>query len=151
TYDAKGNLASVTDALGHVTRFTAYDGAGRLLSMTDPHGLIITRTYDPRGRLTSLTAGAEKTVMAYDAAVNLTGITVPDGSFRVFTYDAAHRMTGRRDALGNGLSYTLDGNDNRTAVGIFDPAETIVQRRSFSYDNVNRLIAEIGAQNQETD
>jgi RHS repeat-associated protein len=151
TYDARGDIATVTDALGHTTRYTSYDGAGRLLSMTDPNGLVITRTYDARGRLTSRALGAEKTILAYDAAGNRTGVTLPDGSFRVFAYDAAHRLTGQRDALGNGLSFTLDGNDNRTAVGVFDPTDTIVQKRSFAYDSVNRVAAEIGAQNQETD
>jgi len=62
--------------------------------------------------------------------------------FRLYSYDAAHRLTGMRDALGDGLSYTLDGNDNRTAVGLFNPTDTIVEKRSFAYDNVNRLIAE---------
>jgi len=34
-YDVQGNLAKVTDALGHVTKITSYDANGRpLLSLT---------------------------------------------------------------------------------------------------------------------
>jgi YD repeat-containing protein len=148
TYDARGDIATATDALGHVTSLTAYDGAG--LSVTDPNGLVTTMTYDARGRRTSRTIGTERTIFAYDAAGNATGVTMPDGSFHVYGYDAAHRLTGLRDALGNGMGFSLDGNDNRVAVGVFDPTDTIVQKRAFAYDSVNHRVQEIGAQGQIT-
>ena len=40
TYDAKGDVATVTDALGHITRNTAYDPDGKLLTTEDPNGLV---------------------------------------------------------------------------------------------------------------
>jgi len=150
SYDTRGDIATVTDALGHVTRFTSYDGAGRLLSVTDPNGLVTTMTYDARGRGTSRTVGTEKTTLTYDAAGNVTGVILPDGSFRTYAYDAAQRLTGLRDALGNGMAFALDGNDNRTQVGAYDSANNLVQHRSFAYDSVNRLAQEIGAQSQTT-
>ncbi len=151
TYDTKGDVASVTDPLGHVTNFTAYDGDGWLLRSVDPNGLVTTFAYDTRGRLTSQIAGTEKTTFTYDAAGNLVAVQKPDGSVINNFYDAAHRLTGERDALGNALAFALDGNDNRVQVGAYDPANNLVQHRSFAYDNVNRLAAELGAQNQETD
>ena len=53
----RGQVASITDPLGHVTQYNAYDKGGRLTSMTDPNGLVSTMTYDVRGRLTSRTVG----------------------------------------------------------------------------------------------
>jgi RHS repeat-associated protein len=150
TYDAKGDVATMTDALGHVTRFTSYDGAGRLLGMTDPNGLVTTFTYDPRGRMLTRDAGGETTSFTYDAAGNLVRMTRPDGSFLTYVYDAAHRLTHVLDALDNQLAYTLDGNDNRVAAALFNPANAAVQTRTFAYNDVNRLAAEIGAQGQTT-
>src|SRR5262249_19480221 len=107
--------------------------------MTDPNGVVMTRSYDPRRRLTSIAAGTERIVVAYDGAGNRTGITLPDGSFRVLAYDAAHRLTGLRDALGNGMAFTLDNNDNRISAAVFDSAGNLTQTRNFAYDNVNRV------------
>jgi RHS repeat-associated protein len=151
TYDSKGDAASVTDALGHVTSFTNYDGAGRLLRAVDPNGLVTMFVYDARGRLIQTTAGSETTQIAYDAAGNRVAVKAADGSVTTFVYDAAHRLTGARDALGNGMAFALDGNDNRLQAGLYDPANNLVQHRAFAYDSVNRLKGELGAQGQETD
>jgi len=150
TYDAQGNLASVTNALGHVTSFTSYDANGRPLSMTDPNGLVTTFTYDLRGRLTSQTAGQEATTYTYDPAGNLVKITQPDGSYLSYSYDAAHRLIGINDALGNSVAYTLDLMGNLINEKVYDPSNQLTQSRTHAYDALNRLIKDIGAQNQTT-
>src|SRR6266481_100434 len=38
----RGNLSSITDALGHTTRITAYDANGKPLTLVDPNGLVTT-------------------------------------------------------------------------------------------------------------
>jgi YD repeat-containing protein len=53
----RGDLSILTNALGQVTTFTRYDGAGRLLQGTDPNGVTSSYAYDARGRLTATTAG----------------------------------------------------------------------------------------------
>ncbi len=45
----RGNVATVTNAAGHVTAISAYDAAGRPLSITDPNGMATTMAYDARG------------------------------------------------------------------------------------------------------
>ncbi len=50
-----GQLSSVTNALGQVTTYDSYDANGRLQQMTDPSGLKTNYTYDPRGRVGSVT------------------------------------------------------------------------------------------------
>lgn len=150
TYDTKGDLATVTDALGHKTSITSHDADGRPLTVKDPNGLVTNLTYDPRGRLTSRAVGTETTAFAYDAAGNLTKITLPDASYLVFTYDAAHRLTGITDALGDQIAYTLDAMDNRVKESVFDPSNALSQTRSHVYDQLNRLARDIGAQGQTT-
>src|SRR5262249_50755300 len=47
-YDGAGNLVSVTDSIGNVTRYS-YDARGRLVSSQDPGGATTSYTYDFQG------------------------------------------------------------------------------------------------------
>ncbi|WP_230874700.1 RHS repeat-associated core domain-containing protein [Methylomonas sp. LL1] len=145
-----GDLWTVTNALGHVTTFTAYDANGHLLSLTDPNGLVVSFAYDPRGRLTQKTVDGNATLYTYDRAGNLTQVTQPSGVYYRYTYDAAHRLTDITDALGGKIHYTLDAMGNRTKEEILDAAGTVVKTHSRVYDALSRLAQDIGAYNQTT-
>ncbi|EXI66564.1 MAG: Cell wall-associated polypeptide CWBP200 [Candidatus Accumulibacter adjunctus] len=144
----RGQLASVTNALGHVTEVTAYDANGRPLVLIEPNGLVTTFSYDPRGRLTGQTVGSETTAFTTDAVGLLTRVTLPDGSFLAYTYDAAHRLQEITDAQGNTLRYTLDAAGNHVQEERRDPGGAIAQTRSRVYDALGRLVRELGAQAQ---
>jgi YD repeat-containing protein len=147
----RGNLATVTNALGHVTAITAYNAHGQPTSITDPNGLVITLGYDARQRLTSREVGGETTSYEYDGVGQLIKVTLPDGSFLAYAYDAAHRLIGMSDNLGNRIAYTLDHAGNRTREEVFDPGNSLAQTRSRVYSNLNRLFQEIGAVGQTTE
>ncbi len=149
-FGKRGNVATITNALGHVTSITAYNAHGQPLTIVDPNGLTTTLGYDPRHRLISRNVGGEITAYDYDNAGQLTKVTLPDTSFLSYSYDAAHRLTGMSDNLGNHIAYTLDAMGNRTQEQVSDPANALAQTRSRIYDNVNRLAQELGAQNQTT-
>jgi YD repeat-containing protein len=146
----RGNVATITNALGHVTSITAYNGHGRPLTIVDPNGLTTNLGYDPRQRLTSRNVGGELTSYLYDFAGQLTKVTLPDGGFLSYSYDAAHRLTGISDSLGNRIAYTLDATGNRTQEQVFDPVNALAQARSRVFNNLNRLSQEIGAAGQTT-
>jgi YD repeat-containing protein len=146
----RGNLATLTNALGQVTHITAYDPHGNPLSLTDPNGMQTTLTYDLRQRLTSRTVGGETTTYQYDGVGQLIQITLPDGSHTTYTYDPAHRLTEIADALGNRIVYTLDAIGNRTKEEVKDPAGQLARTRSRIYDALSRLAQDIGAQGQAT-
>jgi RHS repeat-associated protein len=150
TYGAQGNLATATDALGRVTRYTAYDANGRLLSWQDPNGLTTTLTYDARGRLLSRTEGTEATQFTYDAVGQLKKIVLPSGATLAYTYDAAHRLIGVRDALGNRIAWTLDKQGNRVGEKAYDPANTLKRTHTWAYDGLSRMVKSIGAYSQAT-
>ena len=40
TYDSTGDVATIKNALNQVWSFTSYDADGKLLSVTDPNGLV---------------------------------------------------------------------------------------------------------------
>jgi RHS repeat-associated protein len=146
----RGNVATIANALGHVTQISAYNAHGQPLAIVDPNGLTTTLAYDARQRLTSRNLGGEVTSYEYDGVGQLTKVTLSDGSFLSYTYDPAHRLTGIADSLGNRIAYTLDLMGNRTKEEVFDPSNALAQTRSRVYSSLNRLTQEIGAQSQST-
>ena len=107
-------LAKVTDALKHVTRYT-YDQTGSLLiqnvgdgqtveSSYNDIGMVtevsgaegsITYQYDERGYLLSVeNVNGDVVSYTYDEYGNKTSMTYPDGRVVSYTYDRMNRMTG---------------------------------------------------------
>jgi YD repeat-containing protein len=140
----RGNIATVTNAAGHITGVSSYDANGRPLTIVDPNGLVTTLTYHPRGWLTSRSVGGETTTYEYDFVGQLKKVTLPDTSFLQYTYDAAHRLTEIADNLGNKIVYTLDAMGNRTKEDVLDPFGSLAQTRSRVYNSLNRLTQDIG-------
>ncbi len=116
SYNAAGDLDSVTDPLGRKASF-AYGAAGRVTTQTLPDGRVIQYAYDRNGNLTSLTppgkpahafrytaidqmaeyippdvgAGSNSTVYTYDRDRNPVRIDRPDGQSVSLEYDSAGR------------------------------------------------------------
>jgi RHS repeat-associated protein len=152
--NSRGMLASTTNALGHITSYTAYDANGRVLSMTDANGLVSAMTYHPRGWLLTRTVGVgtapETTSYDYDGVGQLIKVTLPDTSFMTYTYDDAHRLVGLQDSEGAKITYKLDAMGNRTAEAAYDATNTLARSRTRVYDALNRLKQDIGATNPAT-
>lgn len=146
----RGQVASVTNALGHVTQITRYNAHGQPEEIIDPNGLTTVLTYDARQRLLSRTTGTEITQYQYDNAGQLKKIIFPDSSFLNYTYDAAHRLTAIADNSGNRIQYTLDAMGNRIREELFDADNNLARIQQREYDALNRLWKDIGAQNQTT-
>jgi len=146
-----GDLASVTDAAGHVTSFPLYDANGRVLQAIDPNGTSTTYTYAPRGWLLSRTvtppaAGTSQvTQYAYDGVGQLLAVTNPDGTQVKYSYDAAHRLTTVTDSAGDSINYTLDAMGNRTGEQVKDPVGNLARQITRVYDQLSRLQTVTGA------
>jgi YD repeat-containing protein len=149
TYDASGNLATVTNALGQQTVYSNYDESGRVGRIVEPNGLVIERTYTPRGWLatSSVAAGSgiETTSFDYDGVGQVKKATFPNGTWITYTYDAAHRLTGIADGAGNTVTYTLDNAGNRIAENTTDPSGILTRQITRVYDTLNNLKQTTGA------
>ncbi|WP_185815608.1 RHS repeat-associated core domain-containing protein [Xanthomonas sp. SS] len=156
----KGDLWKVTNALGQVTEYLSYDGAGRVLSIKDANGTITDYTYHPRGWLTaSKVRGADDasesddriTLIDYWPTGLVKQVTQPDGAFTVFTYDAAHRLTDIADNAGNTLHYMLDNAGNRVKEDTKDAAGTLKRTLSRVYNQLGQLATQATASGDPTD
>jgi len=150
TYDASGNLKTVTNPAGQVTTFNTYDANGRATMITAPSGAIHRMTYAPRGWLMSQSvesadgSAVQTTSYSYDDAGQPLSVTLPDQSIVYYTYDEAHRLKEVRDSIGNKITYTLDNMGNRIGEQVTDPAGTLSRQITRQYDAVNRLQAQTG-------
>ncbi|OQW79871.1 MAG: hypothetical protein BVN35_00350 [Proteobacteria bacterium ST_bin11] len=141
-----GDLWKVTNALGHITTFNAYDANGRPLTITDPNGLVTNLKYDARGRRIEKSVGGDLTSYQYDAVGNLIKTTQPSGVAVRYSYDAAHRLTDIQDDAGNSIHYTLDTMGNRIHEDVVDPAGHLIRALSRAVDALNRLQTVSGGQ-----
>ena len=146
----RGNLASITNPVGHVTLITSYDASGRPITTSDANGLTTTLSYDKRGRITARQVGIETTHYEYDGVGQLSKVILPDASYLQYIYDDAHRLLEVDDELGDSIVYTLDAVGNRTQEQVFDPSDNLIRLRSHTFDSLNRLASDLGAQAQRT-
>ena len=136
SYYADGDVASVTDPAGEVTKY-GYDAIGRVISKTVtsssyPSGLTTTYTYNGAGQVLTETdppvtdhvTGAvhtPQTTNTYDADGNLTSVTVGDSTggdasrTTGYTFNAQDEMASKTDALGNKTTFSYDGYGNQIA------------------------------------
>ena len=150
-------LAKVTDALKHVTRYT-YDQTGSLLiqnvgdgqtveSSYNDIGMVtevsgaegsITYQYDERGYLLSVeNVNGDVVSYTYDEYGNKTSMTYPDGRVVSYTYDRMNRMTGVTGLDGEVTTYTYDAAGRRTETS----GNTLTT--SYRYDSVGNLVEQV--------
>ncbi|MGI5287197.1 LamG-like jellyroll fold domain-containing protein [Nonomuraea polychroma] len=111
TYDAHGNVETVTDPEGGVVR-QAWNPTGQLATVTDARGAVVDYGYSPRGELVSQmlkgwTGSPINPQLAKDVVL------------ASFGYDAGGRLAAQTDAMGRKTTYTYF-TDNLLAKKIAD-------------------------------
>ena len=117
-----------------------YDFAGRPLTKTDEAGIVERYTWDKAGQLTSIvsaagTPDAVTTTFTYDPAGRLNSVTDGRNNATVFTYDSADRAKSIRDAAGRTAAFSYDADNRVTAVTRADNST-----RQVRYDERGRPI-----------
>ena len=145
TGGACGQIQSITNDLGHTTRFESFDAHGRLTRMVDANGLETTWTYTLRGRPATITrrhAGESRTTAyVYDAAGQIDRVTLPDGEVLDYTWNAAHLLESIEDAAGSRIEFHYDARGLRDGEVVRDAAGTLRRSLSLLHDAQGRPIA----------
>jgi RHS repeat-associated protein len=159
TYDAMGNTASVTNALGHAVTYSGHNALGFPGSMRDPNGVVTAYEYDAKGNISRsirrLATGDQVTTFTFDHDRNLTDTAYPDGRVDRTRYNAAGRATAQGNALNEFVNIGLDisARSQRTTSTRMVPSlsgSTLSGAASgqFSattnFDSLGRPISEIG-------
>src|SRR5579862_3001849 len=135
-FDSAGHLVVLSDKHGNMTTLQ-YDSNGRLTTVTEPTTRRLTMAYnsssllssvtDPNGNVTRFGYSfaaydeAHYDVDRYDYNEVLTTVTGPEGCVTSYDWDTHNpaRITGRTDALGNGLTFAYNGSNQLiTAVNV---------------------------------
>ena len=135
-YDEAGDLHTVTNQAGHVTRFE-YDDDHRMVDIFDPRGVHAVRTeYDADGRLTSVTDALGHPIeLRHDLEANQEIVTNRLGLVRVLTYDSRGNVIEEIDEAGQRTLRTYDAKDrllsetdpnDNTTTYVYDPDSNLL-------------------------
>lgn len=145
TGGACGQLRRITNALGHVTTFDSYDGAGRLTQKTAADGIVTTYSYSLRGNLASVTETgggiSRSTGFTYDLANRLATASMPSGKVLTYAYDGADQLLSVTDQSGNQVVYTYDTRGNRTSQTVRDSSGVVASAVAMAYNARSYLAA----------
>src|SRR5712691_4761867 len=137
-YDANFNPVVVQDTLngaGTPVSSSTYDALGNLLTLTDANNKTTQYAYDPKGNLIQVTdALSQVTHYTYDAMDRLISQTDPINNTTTFTYDALGKLKTKTDALNKTTTYVYDNDGNKTS-----ETDANNHTTSYQYDYMNRV------------
>ncbi|MBG0831872.1 hypothetical protein HS041_29615 [Planomonospora sp. ID67723] len=146
TYDPlTSQISSITNALGHTTRFT-YLPSGERATMTDPVGATSTWRYNEVGDLVEFVdAAGNATRYGYDARGNRTHVTSPEGRSQTFTYNANGTLASATTAAGYRTTFTY--NTDGDLISVTGPGG---QTTTSAHDADGRVTATTDTNRQTT-
>ncbi len=146
TWDSLHRITAQTTQAGTGSAQTtnyAYDLNNQNTSITYAAGKVVTRTYDPAGRLAGVTDWDNRTTtFGYDANSNQVSTTYPTGQLvDTFTYNDADQQTGTTiTAAGNPLaSLTYTRTNSGLLASLTQTGLPGNATETYGYDPVNRL------------
>lgn len=143
-YDTAGNLISVTNALGQVTRYTFFTPQGLPARVIRPNGLVTDTSYDDKGRINYVNAGGLVTRFEYNPAGKITKKTLPDGTFQTLSYDSAGRLTQVDASSGTRLVYGYDSSGALSTATLKDQLGSQLSTYQRSVDTTANIIRVTG-------
>ena len=136
-YDVLSRLTSATNPAGTVT--VAYDNRGRVSSVTDVFGQVVSYAYDPNSNRTQMNLnGTTNTTYQYDVLDRLTQLTDNGGLNTTFSYDAANKLTSRTHPNGVVSTYEYDGLSRPTRMKHVKGANTLADFQ-YQFNNASRI------------
>ena len=154
TYDAHGNIESMTDAVGHEWKYE-YDTYGDRTAEIDPEGNKQTWGYNEDSQLTSIVSprghviGAEEakytTKIELDAQGRPLTITNPLSHTTKYTYDEDGNVETVTDSNSHKTTYTYNADDQ--PIKLKEPNGTTTETE---YDGAGQIISQTDGSKHET-
>jgi RHS repeat-associated protein len=142
SFDERGRLSRISFGSGNERSTTmGYNAAGELASVTDALGRTWTLSYDQVGRITSLTSPDNQvTQYSFDAVGNMTALTPPGRPAHSFSYSPVNLLESiTLPDIGNGpATTTFSYNNNRQRTGVTRPDGSQI---SYGYSDGGQLIS----------
>ena len=136
TYDANGNILTVTDALGNTASLTYDPIFNEITSFTDPLGHVSSTTYDANGNAITITdADGNVSRLSYAAGGLLTGATDQLGNTTMIGLDALGNPISVTDSLGNVSKTAYDAVSRRISF-----TDALGRHATATYDALDRLV-----------
>lgn len=140
-----------------------FDGAGRLLTITDRYGATLTTVYS-NGQLAEVYTANQRCAFGWVNA-RITSIACPSGSLR-YSYDGANRLHTMTDLGGAVTSYRYNDQHQLTSIvdgagrlmveNVYDASGRVIQQRegitgwtTFSYGTATRTTTYVDANGQQ--
>ena len=160
SYDALGDVVSLTDPMGNVTTY-AYNKLNRLYQVTKPEPLgstapnVTTYAYTATGQVAAITGPlGGVTAYTYDAVGNTTSVTgpAPDPNLpndnrptTSSTYDALGRKSGGVDVRGYSIlvTYYNAGDYVVQSQGAVPSESNVVPSTVYSYDSSGQVLSKV--------
>ena len=131
----EGDTADVIDPSDAVTRRT-YDANGNLISLTEPNGNTTTFNYNALNHLVKQTnAAGDITTSTFDNVGNIVTRIEPNTNITTNTYDVLNRLIQVDDRIGRVVSYTYDFETNRLSETDGNANTTL-----YDYDAIYRVV-----------
>ncbi len=138
-----GDLMSITNAKGTVTRFLSYDKAGRVLEVQDGNGASTRYRFWPRGWLMTVAVDSDTTRFYFWPNGLLMTVEQPDGSILDYGYDAVHRLTSVADGRGGSITFSTTYDTANQQVlkveSVKDASGMLLQNVRRTHDALGRL------------
>jgi RHS repeat-associated protein len=144
--DGGGRVVAISDPVGGVTRLQ-YNTLNLLTQKTDPIGGVTSLTWDPNGRIQSVTDARNApnaTVYSYDNVDRLQKRTDPLGNFSTFAYDPNGSVTCVTDRRGQSSVAKYDGLNRLASVGYGATncaSTTFESATTYTYDAGDRVVS----------
>ena len=136
-YDTDGYLQQVENANSEVQQSFTYDSYGRVETVTDSEGYVLTYDYDALDRVTRVTyPDTTYEEVTYDK-LDIVQSRDREGKITEYTYDAMRRLTQVDEPLPRTL--TMQWSDAGRRIALFDGENNQTQ---WAYDIAGRLTTE---------
>jgi RHS repeat-associated protein len=150
TWNSLGLETATSLTVGTTTKSTTatYDGLDRLSTMTYPDGEVVTYSYAPDGQLSGVSGYVNS--MTWSPNGQLTQVVYANGTTTNYGYDANRLwLTGASVVKGTTTLYSASYSYNAAGLVTSETQGTPTARTvNYTYDDLNRLTAASGAQNQ---